>query len=86
MKLQVKFHAEDLIFDGAKIHRTPIYRKTFIRASRVRNLGTRFFCAPNNMFTCRIVYYKFRSPQIVVCARVYTNIPHHAPTTKKKIF
>ena len=47
---------------------------------------TRFFCAPNNMFTYRIVHLKFRSPQIVVCARVYTNIPHHAPTTKKKIF
>ena len=49
MKLQVKFHAEDLIFDGAKIHRTPIYRKTFIRASRVRNLGTRFFV---HLITC----------------------------------
>ena len=59
-----------------------LYRKTFIRASRVRH----FSCAPNNMFTYRIVHLKFRSIQIVVCARVYTNIPHHAPTTKKKYF
>ena len=45
-----------------------------------------FICAPNNMFTYRIVHLKFCSPQIVVRAHVYTNIPHHAPTTKKKLF
>ena len=38
------------ILDDTKIHRTPIYRKTFIRASRDRNLGIYIFFL--HLITC----------------------------------
>ena len=44
------------------------------RASRIKYLGTCFFCAPNNMFAYMIVYLTFCAPRIVVRADVYANI------------
>ena len=37
-----------------------------VRASRIRNFGTRFFCAPNNMFVYTIKHLTFRAPQVGV--------------------
>ena len=48
--------------------------KELYRASRIRNLGTRFFLAPNNMFAYTIVHLIFCAPEIVVCARMYAKV------------
>ena len=44
------------------------------RASRIRNLGTRCFHAPNDMPEYTIVHLIFRVPQVVVWKCVYTNV------------
>ena len=43
------------------------------------------FCAPNNMFAYTTVHLKFLAPQIVVCARVQTNVylAVHLPQSQK---
>ena len=43
-------------------------------ASRIGNLGTHFFCAPNNVSAYTIVHLTFWEPQIVDCVRVYANV------------
>ena len=61
---------------GKTINIKLIYLLAFftVRASKIRNLGTRIFVKPNNMFAYTIVYLTFSAPQILVRARVHLNV------------